>query len=30
VLRETLEQSQMVQDPFDTGSMPQIQVSIGR
>jgi hypothetical protein len=29
LLRETLEQSQMVQDSFDTESMPQIHVSIG-
>ncbi len=30
LLRETLEQRrQMVQDSFDTGSMPQIHVSIG-
>src|SRR6202162_6322744 len=29
LLRETLESSQMVQDSFDTGSMPQIHVSIG-
>jgi hypothetical protein len=29
LLRETLESSQMVQDSFDTGSMPQIHVSLG-
>jgi hypothetical protein len=29
LLRETLEQSQIVQDSFDIGSMPQIHVSIG-
>jgi hypothetical protein len=29
MLREKLEDSQMVQDSFDTGSMPQIHVSIG-
>ena len=28
-LREQAESSQMVQDSFDTGSMPQIHVSLG-